>query len=153
MHPSPTSRGRRHALALVALALGAMALAACLSLTSAQSQELSLVATARKTNRSAALSSDAKAMAKAQAWSAHMARTGVLEHTGGGTRVDPTGVTGWCGYGENVGYGSSVASVHQAFLASPPHRANMLGRWNRIGVGVATKGRTVWVTEIYLRNC
>jgi uncharacterized protein YkwD len=52
--------------------------------------------------------------------------------------------------GENVGYGSTLAKVHLAFLASPSHRANILDRrWRSIGVGAVYSGGRWWVTEIF----
>ena len=51
-------------------------------------------------------------------------------------------------YGENVGVGPTAASVEAAFMASPPHRANMLGNYTHMGVGVFVAGNgMVWVTE------
>jgi uncharacterized protein YkwD len=51
-------------------------------------------------------------------------------------------------YGENVGVGPSAGSIEAAFMASPPHRANMLGNYTHVGVGVFVTGNgTVWVTE------
>ncbi len=39
--------------------------------------------------------------------------------------------------GENVGYATTVYSVHKALMASPAHRANILDRrWRGVGVGV-----------------
>ncbi len=146
-----TRRPRRLAIASAIAIVGAITLSACLS--TGQTQDQSLINSARKANRVPSVAANQAAMDKAQAWSAHMARTGVLEHTGGGTKVNPKPLTGWCSYGENVGYGANVTAVHNAFLASAPHKANMLGKFNLVGTGVAQKGRYVWVTEIYLRSC
>lgn len=148
-----TSRRSTHRrlTAATALAVAAVFLTACL--TQAQQQDVDLINQARKANRKANVVANPTATAKAQRWSEHMAATGVLEHTGGGAKLDPSGLPRWCSVGENVGYGPSVAAVHDAFLRSPAHKANMLGNFDRVGVGVATKGRTVWVTEIYYRAC
>ena len=148
---TPRRPTHRRTTTAAALALAALFLSACL--TAGQQQDLDLINQARKANRKATVVANDTATAKAQRWSDHMARTGVLEHTGGGTRVDPAGLPRWCSMGENVGYGPSVASVHDAFLRSASHKANMLGAFDRVGVGVTTKGRTVWVTEIYYRSC
>jgi len=148
--PAPAHHRRSTAVAALAVG-GALVLAGCLS--PPQTNDINLVNAFRKTQRSSVLTADIAASSKAQAWSQHMAGTQVLEHTGGGTKVDTRGVTGWCGYYENVGYGSSVEDVHSRFLASPPHRANMLSPSNRVGTGVYQSGNRVWVTEIYLRNC
>lgn len=51
--------------------------------------------------------------------------------------------------GENVGYAGSLDQLLQAFMASPPHAENILGRWRRTGVGVYWKGDRVWVTQLF----
>jgi uncharacterized protein YkwD len=149
--PRRRARTARSGLALAVAAVLAVALTGCLS--NDQTQDVTLINQARKDNRAAAVTADTAAMTKAQAWSEHMARTGVLEHTGGGTSVNPRPLTGWCKYGENVGYGPSIAAVHQAFLNSPPHKANMIGPYNRVGTGAYWSKGYVWVTEIYLQAC
>lgn len=58
-------------------------------------------------------------------------------------------VQGWSAVAENSGEGPSVDSVEQAFMASPPHRANILGPYSQIGVGVVWTGSTLWVAEIF----
>jgi uncharacterized protein YkwD len=50
--------------------------------------------------------------------------------------------------GENVGFGPGVASLHNGFMNSPPHRANILGTtFNAVGIGLARKGTDCWATE------
>ena len=58
-------------------------------------------------------------------------------------------VTNWNHLGENVGYGGSVASLHQAFMNSPAHRQNVLGGFRHVGVGVHTDKDVMWVTIIF----
>jgi uncharacterized protein YkwD len=65
----------------------------------------------------------------------------------------PTGGlrTGWSAWGENVGYGSGGSQAEEqifsAFLNSPPHKANIRGRWTHIGIGYATApDGTAWWT-------
>jgi hypothetical protein len=55
----------------------------------------------------------------------------------------------WYAAGENVGMGPDCQSIHDAFMASPGHRANILDRdYNQVGVGVALDEHgTVYVTE------
>jgi uncharacterized protein YkwD len=52
--------------------------------------------------------------------------------------------------GENVGYAGSVQEALVAFMDSPPHAQNVLGRWRRSGVGVVWRGDRVWVTQLFL---
>jgi uncharacterized protein YkwD len=51
--------------------------------------------------------------------------------------------------GENVGYGGSLDQLLNAFLDSPPHRQNLVGRWRKTGVGVYWDGDRVWITQIF----
>jgi putative cell wall-binding protein len=60
-------------------------------------------------------------------------------------------VSGWTGVGENVAYASSVAAVHSALMASPPHRANILGDYNYIAITVVEQSGTLWVAEVFAK--
>ena len=56
----------------------------------------------------------------------------------------------WNILGENVGVGPSISSLHNAFMASPGHRANNLDkRFRKVGVGVVTKNGRIWITVIF----
>ena len=52
--------------------------------------------------------------------------------------------------GENVGYAGSLDQLMDAFMDSPPHAQNVLGKWRRSGVGVVWSGDRVWVTQLFL---
>src|SRR5438552_1915375 len=55
----------------------------------------------------------------------------------------------WTAVGENVGMGPTCQSIHDAFMASTGHRANILDTdYNQVGVGVALgSDGTIYVTE------
>lgn len=56
----------------------------------------------------------------------------------------------WRAVAENVGYGSYGRVVHRAFLASAPHRANILDpRMLAVGIGMVRRGDQVWVAEVF----
>lgn len=57
----------------------------------------------------------------------------------------------WWAAGENVGMGPSCRSIHDAFMSSPGHRANIIDRdYNQAGVGVAyDEEDTIYVTEVF----
>ena len=57
----------------------------------------------------------------------------------------------WQRAGENVGQGWDVQGLHDAFMNSPGHRANVLGDYNYVGIGVVHAGGYTWVTEVFLR--
>ena len=59
---------------------------------------------------------------------------------------------GWRTIGENVGVGGSVEGLHAAFMNSPGHRANVLGDYDRAGIGVVFSGSTIYVTEIFWKT-
>jgi uncharacterized protein YkwD len=58
-------------------------------------------------------------------------------------------VTRWNRLGENVGYGSTVTSLHRAFMRSSGHRANILGRFRHIGVATRKAGGRLWTTVVF----
>ena len=88
-------------------------------------------------------------MNKAQAWAELMAAEDDLKHSN-----LSDGITGdWLVIGENVGYSSDIATVHQAFLDSPSHRANIVdARFNWVGTGYAVgpDGR-IWVSQVFVQ--
>jgi uncharacterized protein YkwD len=134
--------------ALAALVL----LSGCLSAN--QTKMIDLVNNSRRSARIGSVSGDAPTAAKAQAWADHMARTGVVEHTGGGSRIDTSGIPKWCSVGENVGMASSIADLHAAWMRSSAHKSNILSTtFNRIGTGVVRKGNVVYGVQIFYRAC
>ncbi len=78
---------------------------------------------------------------------AEMAARGAIFHNADLGRQ----VQNWQALGENVGVGPDVATLHQAFLDSPAHRANILdARYGDVGIGVATTGDGhLWVVEVF----
>ncbi|MGV3758809.1 MAG: CAP domain-containing protein [Actinomycetota bacterium] len=89
---------------------------------------------------------------KAEAWAQHMARTGQLAHSNLSSGLDGLA---WRALGENVGVSTPTAdtlrTIHDKFVASSTHRANLLrSGFTHMGVGVATgaDGR-VWVAEVF----
>lgn len=95
----------------------------------------------------------------ARRWSGEMAARRQLMHQGpaSGDRsyvetscavADPH----WRGCAENVAAGSASArGVHDAWMASAPHRANILNpAYNRVGIGVWSDGTTLWWTARFL---
>lgn len=60
--------------------------------------------------------------------------------------------SGWSKLGENVGRGGSVASLHEAFLASPGHKANIHGDYNYVGIGTDTSEGTLYVTVVFMKK-
>ena len=92
---------------------------------------------------------DDRLVAVARAWSAQMAATNTLKHNPDLTTQAPAE---WQRLGENVGYGSSVVSIHDALVASPGHFANLVGSFNVVGIGVVRSGSTIWVTQMFMQG-
>jgi len=84
----------------------------------------------------------------ARSHSAEMMAAGQIFHSSNLGSV----ASGWEALAENVGAGPSAASLHTAFMNSAGHRANILGNYNHVGVGVATEGDLIWVTVIFMRK-
>jgi len=121
----------------------------------------------RASNARAELSRDAALDALAVAWSTHMAdvfdATGVV-YTAGATDCSKVALChrpdlahgldaiepNWQGGAENIGVGGDVLSLHNAFVSSPGHFSNMVGNYNRVGVGVVVRGDRMWVTFDFL---
>jgi len=84
----------------------------------------------------------------AEAQSRRMMERGALFHNPNLGTV----TTGWDELNENVGVGGTVASLHAAFMASSSHRANILGNYDYVGVGVAAESDSkIWVTVVFMR--
>ena len=86
------------------------------------------------------------------------ARSQALEMSGAGylyhnpDLADVTVSENWFKLGENVGYGPTVDVLHQAFMDSPPHEANVLKDvYNYVGVGATIDdGGTIWVAMVFM---
>jgi uncharacterized protein YkwD len=88
---------------------------------------------------------------KAKRHSIRMAEQGTLSHVANPASYYLRGVD-WSTWGENVGVtGGSVWDVQQAFMGSPPHRANILNnRFRRVAVGAYRDARgLLWVTVFF----
>ena len=83
-----------------------------------------------------------------------MAASGRLSHNPSLTGDVTAQVTAaWSRLGENVGVGASAADIQRAFEASSGHLANIVGSYNRIGVGaVVDPGGRIWVTIVFIEG-
>lgn len=58
---------------------------------------------------------------------------------------------GWRMMGENVGRGGNIQTLHQAFMDSPGHRANILNpAYDAVGVGVVWQDGIPYVVEVFM---
>ncbi|HTY72623.1 MAG TPA: CAP domain-containing protein [Actinomycetes bacterium] len=129
-----------------AVVIGALAPAAGVRAGASPGQFVSLTNGARSANGVHALASAGDLASIAQRQAQRMADKGQLFHNPNLASE----VKNWQKVGENVGYGPDVQSIHNAFMHSPPHRANILDSdFTQIGVGVVVKNGVVWVSEVF----
>ena len=85
--------------------------------------------------------------------SAAMAAAGSLFHSGNLAGAIGGAVADWTSVAENVAVAGSVTEAHRSLMASSAHRANILGDFTLLGVGVVSgsDGR-VWVTEHFAKT-
>ncbi len=81
-------------------------------------------------------------------WAGSMASSGVMGHGDFAGRI--TSVYPNTNAGENIAEGQpDAASVVDAWMSDPPHRSNILGDYNRVGIGIAqdASGTHYWCTD------
>ena len=79
-----------------------------------------------------------------------MMDAGLLYHSSS-DELTAVGVEGWERIGENVGRGQSPTSLHNAFMQSSGHRANILGDYNYVGIGTGTRNGYLYVTVVFMK--
>jgi hypothetical protein len=85
----------------------------------------------------------------ARAWTDKMVGDGTISHNPNLAAQAPSG---WQRLGENVGMGGNVQTLHEAFMNSPGHRANVLGDFNQAGIGVTyAPNGTLFVTVNFMK--
>jgi uncharacterized protein YkwD len=96
---------------------------------------------------------------KAQSWALHMANGGCGRGGNGLPNICHSvlsdGITvQWTALAENVGMispSTNVMGMHNAFVNSPAHAANMLnGTMTYVGVGIATVGNYMYAAEVFM---
>ena len=160
MRRSTTTPLKRHALAL-GLALAVIFTVVGLTSPAAQAQSSSdesalFAATnqARADNGLPALQYDSALSQIANAWADVMAGSQSLQHNPNLVdQINNQVTSDWTRIGENVGYASSVGQVQAAFMNSAPHRGNILGDYNRVGVGATRDGNgRLWVVVDFVKG-
>lgn len=96
------------------------------------------------------LGSDPALVDVARGWSDTMATSAGLAHNPN-LRSQVSGVTRWTRLAENVGVGSDVEGLHDAFMSSKGHRGNVLGDFDNLGVGVRMADEEIWVTVVFVQ--
>ncbi|MEJ7765704.1 MAG: CAP domain-containing protein, partial [Acidimicrobiales bacterium] len=135
------------------LAVAAVAAALLLGVGSSSPAEaapggwLARINTYRAQNGLGPLAEDPVTSVVAQTWTLTMATTNTLAHN---PLLSQQVTTQWTRLGENVGYGATETSLFQAFVDSAPHKANLLGNFNAVGIGEVQLGDRLWTTHVFL---
>jgi hypothetical protein len=114
-----------------------------------ETRSVAFINSQRAANGLPALAFSPPLAAEASAWTDHlMAANSISENPDLGAHAPP----GWAALGENVGMGGSLDLIDTSYWNSPPHRANILGKWDAVGVGVDQRGDgTLFTTAIFVR--
>ena len=146
----PTSQRVVAFLTTLALALAVLVTGAAMAQPAAASSTEAAVTSKINSARSArgahrlVTRSDLVRVARAQAQ--RMAARNLLYHNPRLARE----VRNFRWVGENVGYGPDVSRVHNAFMASPGHKSNLLDRdYTEVGVGAVWRGDRVWIAQVF----
>lgn len=139
--------GLRLLLALVVAACAVLGGAAAPASAYDEGTIHGLVNEARAANGLGGLVRNGALDAVALRWAQQMAASGQLGHNPSVGSEIPGGWTSW---GENVaqGYGSGAA-VHDGWMNSSGHRANILGGFTDIGIALIEGGGTTWAVEVF----
>ena len=116
-----------------------------------ESEFLAKINAERSANGLGSLSMDGGLQAHARKHSQDMMDANQIYHSTSAELQAAAG-SGWSKLGENVGRGGSVSSLHQAFMNSSGHRANILGDYNYAGIGTGTKDGVLYVTVVFMKK-
>src|SRR5918995_970019 len=110
----------------------------------------------RRARGLAALDWDGDLARVAGDWSAQMARTGNFGHRDLGAAGGLPGMSKFSALGENIawveGYPHMGSQLHQGWMRSEGHRANLLQRgFDSVGIGVVCSGGRAWATQNFGR--
>jgi hypothetical protein len=139
-----------HILLVVAMAtfgLGASAVAD----SGSENSFLSAINSSRSSAGLPPLSMDSGLRSHARKHTADMIAAGEIYHSTSAELQAAAG-SGWSKLGENVGRGGSVSSLHDAFMKSSGHRANILGDYNYVGIGTDTASGVLYVTVVFMKK-
>lgn len=146
------SRLYRSAIAAASLVLGAaLAIGGVAAPAQAYDEDVivSLANDARAANGLGGLVHNPSLDAVALDWAQQLAVNGTLSHNPSVGSQIPAGWTRW---GENVAQGYNTgASVHEGWMNSSGHRANILGDFTDIGTALIEGGGTTWAVQVFAK--
>jgi hypothetical protein len=139
---------RRAAIALL-IAIG-LSIAPAATASAAPADDIyALVNQARWANAQAGLIRNAAMDQVAANWAATMAANGTMSHNPDYASQIPGG---WSAAGENVAQGYPTgAAMHDGWMSSSGHRANILGDYTDVGIAFLNSGGTTWGVQVFAR--
>ena len=142
------SRWRVFVAALL-MAITALVLAPTVSASASESGSIhSFINQARAAAGLAPLTRNASLDQVAANWANQLAASGQLAHNPSYSAQIPGG---WTNVGENVAQGQPTgAAMHDAWMASSGHRANILGAFTNVGIAFIAAGGTTWGVEVFV---
>jgi uncharacterized protein YkwD len=145
-------KGRRALVVLSILVVGlvgqALAPAGAGAATRHRDHMTTLTNQDRTSHAKTVLALDAKLSRYARHHSRAMAEAGYLYHSDDLAAV--LGNRDWSLGGENVGVGTTLDGLEQAFMASKDHRKNILRKtFDHVAIGIVKSDDVYWVTVIF----
>lgn len=156
MTTSKEGRGLRRSPALgIAAALLVLLgfTTACESTDAERNEVVALVNRTRASNGLSQLSTNNTLNIKADNWAQKLRNECRLSHS----RLADGAPDEWRKLGENVGYGGTIVQVHDAYLNSPGHRANVLDpSFNSMGAaavwGMCDGQYRVFTVQVFMKS-
>jgi hypothetical protein len=140
---------RRIVSVLLTTVLAVAVMAPAANAASHESDSLALLNAERRAAGLAPLTMHSDLTDDALAWTLHMQNQGSLSHNPNLAAV----AANWEKLGENVGLGTSIASLHEAFMASSGHRGNILGDFDSVGIAVVEETTSkLWITVVFMKT-
>lgn len=107
-----------------------------------------LINAERSANGITPLRIDVRLVSSSRSWSNDMVSSGVLAHDGNLADEVPAAATRWAENVARTEHADAAAAIHEFFMSSPGHRANVLDpRFTDLGVGVAKTGGSTYATQ------
>lgn len=153
---SPAGRrpAARKAFSLI-LAVGVLATltTACESTPEERNLVIDLVNQSRAANGHGPVRMNEKLNEKADRWAGKLRDSCSLSHS----RLSDGAPDEWLKLGENVGYGGAIEQVHEAYLNSPGHKANIMDpAFNSVGAaavwGDCDGQHRVFTVQVFMKS-
>lgn len=147
------SRGFLAIAAILVACLGSGLLTSCESTKPDRDAVINAVNASRKAAGLAPLVENVTLDIKADSWAQHMRNVCDISHS----VLREGAPANWKKLGENVGRGGTIAVVHDAYMNSPGHRANILDpAFNQMGAaavwGNCKGARTVFTVHVFMKG-